>query len=99
VLGVLALARGERLPMDASAADGWLALVYLCVLGSLVAFTAYAWLLRNARPVIATSYAFVNPILAVLIGAALHGEPVGWTTGVANLLIVVAVALAISRPR
>ena len=55
----------------------WLALVYLCVFGSLVAFTAYNWLLRNARPVVATSYAYVNPILAVLIGAALSGEPLG----------------------
>ena len=56
-----------------------------------------AWLLRNARPVVATSYAYVNPVLAVLIGAALYGEPLGWTTVVANVLIVGAVMLALTR--
>jgi drug/metabolite transporter (DMT)-like permease len=97
-LGIVALARGERIPVDASV-EGWLALGYLCVFGSLVAFTAYAWLLRNARPVIATSYAYVNPVIAVLLGAALHGEPVGWTTIVANVLIVGAVMLAVTKSR
>lgn len=97
-LGVLALVRGERIT-DAATTDGWLALLYLWTFGSLIAFSAYAWLLRNARPVIATSYAYVNPILAVLIGAALYGEPVGWTTAVANVLIVGAVALALTKRR
>jgi drug/metabolite transporter (DMT)-like permease len=95
-LAILALVRGERIPLDASASS-WLALGYLCVFGSLVAFTAYAWLLRNARPVIATSYAYVNPILAVLIGAALYNEPLSWTTAVANILIVGAVMLALTK--
>jgi drug/metabolite transporter (DMT)-like permease len=98
VLLVVGLASGERLPMHASA-NSWLALAYLWVFGSLVAFTAYAWLLRNARPVVATSYAYINPILAVLLGAALYGEPLGWTTLVANILIVGAVMLALMRPR
>jgi drug/metabolite transporter (DMT)-like permease len=96
VLATLALVRGERLPIDASATS-WLALGYLWIFGSLVAFTAYAWLLRNARPVVATSYAYVNPILAVLIGAALYGEPLSWTTAVANILIVGAVMLALTK--
>ena len=48
---------------------------------------------------VATSYAYVNPILAVLFGAALSGEPVGVTTVAANALIVVAVFLALRRPR
>ena len=91
-------ALGERLSTEASA-TAWLSLAYLCVFGSLVAFTAYNWLLRNARPAIATSYAYVNPILAVLIGAVLSGEPIGVTTVVANALIVAAVFLALRRPR
>lgn len=95
-LATIALLRGERIPLDASASS-WLALGYLWIFGSLVAFTAYAWLLRNARPVIATSYAYVNPILAVLIGAALYGEPLSWTTALANILIVGAVMLALTR--
>ncbi|HEY5926186.1 MAG TPA: EamA family transporter [Kofleriaceae bacterium] len=97
-LATIALLRGERIPLDASASS-WLALGYLWIFGSLVAFTGYAWLLRNARPVVATSYAYVNPILAVLIGAALYAEPLSWTTAVANILIVGAVMLALTRRR
>jgi drug/metabolite transporter (DMT)-like permease len=93
---VIAMLRGERFTGDATA-HAWMALGYLWVFGSLVAFTAYAWLLRNARPVVATSYAYVNPILAVLIGAALYGEPLGWTTVLANVLIVGAVMLVLTR--
>jgi drug/metabolite transporter (DMT)-like permease len=97
-LGVIALARGERLPLDASA-GAWLAFAYLTVFGSLVTFTAYGWLLRHARPVVATSYAYVNPILAVLLAAAIGGEPLGVRTLVANALIVVAVVLALRPAR
>jgi len=89
---------GEHLPVDAGARS-WLALAYLCIFGSLVAFTAYSWLLRNTRPAIATSYAYVNPILAVLIGAVVSGEALGWTTLVANVMIVAAVMLVLRRPR
>jgi drug/metabolite transporter (DMT)-like permease len=95
-LAVAGTVTGETLPLHASTAS-WLAVAYLLVFGSLIGFTAYAWLLRNVRPVVATSYAYVNPILAVLIGAALYGEPLGWTTAVANILIVGAVMLALSR--
>lgn len=96
ILLAVALLRGERLPVDAPA-SAWLAVGYLIVFGSLIGFTAYSWLLRNARPVVATSYAYVNPVLAVLIGAALYGEPLGWTTAVANVLIVGAVMLALRK--
>ncbi len=64
---------GERLePLTASAA--W-AFVYLVTLGSLLAFSAYQYLLAHTRPALATSYAFVNPAVALLLGAALGGEP------------------------
>ena len=94
VLAIVATLRGEHLPAHVPVTS-WLALGYLVVFGSLVGFTAYSWLLRHARPVVATSYAYVNPILAVFIGAALYGEPLGWTTLVANVLIVGAVMLAV----
>jgi drug/metabolite transporter (DMT)-like permease len=97
-LAAVALLRGEQFPSHAGTAS-WLALGYLLVFGSLVGFTAYNWLLRHTRPVVATSYAYVNPILAVLIGAAVSGEALGVTTLVANVLIVGAVALALGRPR
>jgi drug/metabolite transporter (DMT)-like permease len=88
---------GETFPAHASATS-WLAVGYLAVFGSLIGFTAYSWLLRNARPVVAASYAYVNPILAVLIGAAISGEPLGVTTLFANALIIGATALALTRP-
>jgi drug/metabolite transporter (DMT)-like permease len=98
VLAVLAIATGEPLAVHASA-DAWLALAYMIVAGSLIGFTAYSWLLRNARPTVATSYAYVNPILAVLAGAALSGEALGVSTAIANVLIVGAIALALGKPR
>jgi len=91
---VAGLIDGERLPAHASATS-WLAVGYLAVFGSLIGFTAYNWLIRNTRPVVATSYAYVNPVLAVLLGAAISGEPLGITTLIANALIVGAIALAL----
>jgi len=97
-LAIVGFANGERIPTNAST-SAWLALGYLVVFGSLLAFTAYNWLLRHARPAVATSYAYVNPVLAVLLGAVLTGEPLGMTTLIANGLIVIAVMLALHRPR
>jgi drug/metabolite transporter (DMT)-like permease len=96
VLGVVALASGETLPTHASA-TAWVCVGYLFAFGSLIGFTAYDWLLHHARPVIATSYAYVNPVGAVLLGAALNGEPLAWSTALANLLIVAAVVLALRK--
>ena len=98
VLAVVGALRGERIPTDAST-QSWLCLAYLIVFGSIVAFTAYNWLLRNARPIVATSYAYINPILAVLLGAAVSHEPLGLSTLVANVLIVGAVAFGLSKPK
>jgi drug/metabolite transporter (DMT)-like permease len=95
-LALAAIVHGESLPAHVSA-KSWLALAYLFVFGSLIGFTAYAWLLRNARPAVATSYAYVNPVVAVLLGAALYGEPLGWSTLVANVLVVAAVLIVLSR--
>jgi len=97
-LFAVGMLRGERFPVDASATS-WLAVAYLWLFGSIIGFTAYNWLLRNARPVVATSYAYVNPILAVILGAVISGEALGWTTVVANALIVGAVWLALTRPK
>jgi len=92
------LARGERWPA-AMTFDSWWTLAYLIVFGSLIAFTAYAWLLRNTRPAVATSYAFVNPPLAVLLGAALGAEAIGTATLVATPVVIAAVVLVVGRPR
>lgn len=92
ILSVAALLFGERLPADPTL-PATLAVVYLIVFGSLIAFTAYLYLLANVRPVLATSYAYVNPPVAVLIGAGLAGEAVGLSDLVAMAVILGGVAL------
>src|SRR6185369_10984782 len=72
MLVVLAVLRGARLSVPS--ASSALALGYLVVVGSMVAYSAFGWLLRNARPALATSYAYVNPIVALALGGALAGE-------------------------
>lgn len=95
VLFLVGALRGESIPHQVGTTS-WLALAYLWLAGSLIAFTAYSWLLRNTRPVVATSYAYVNPGLAVLLGALLSGEPLGVTTVIANVLMVIAIWLVLS---
>jgi len=86
---------GEWTAFDPGAVSGrsLAALAYLVVFGSIVAFSAYAYLMRAARPTVAATYAFVNPIVAVLLGWALAGEALGWRVGLAAGLILAAVAL------
>ena len=95
---VVGLARGERWP-SVMTFDSWWTLLYLIVFGSLVAFTAYAWLLRNTRPALATSYAFVNPPLAVFLGAAFGAEAIRTETWLATPVVIAAVVLVVMRPR
>lgn len=73
MLIVLGLALGERLPV-APTVQGTAALVYLALAGSIAGFGAYIWLLHHVRPALASSYAYVNPPIAVLLGAWLGGE-------------------------
>ncbi|MGE5244139.1 MAG: EamA family transporter [Betaproteobacteria bacterium] len=71
------------------------ALVYLVVFGSIVAFSAYAWLLRNAPPWRVGTYAYVNPLIAVTLGAGFAGETITTTIVVAALVIAASVALVL----
>ena len=72
---------------------GWAALAYLVLFGSIVAFSAYLYLLKTVRPAAATSYAYVNPVVAVLLGIAFAGERIGHEEWLAMGLIVGAVVL------
>jgi drug/metabolite transporter (DMT)-like permease len=92
VMGAIALLRGEHVASVITLRAAG-AIAYLVVLGSLVGFTAYAFLLRATRPALATSYAYVNPAVALLIGALFGGEHVDATTlfGAAVILVGVAV--------
>ena len=72
-------------------------MLYLTTFGSLLAFSAYAYLLRVVRPALATSYAYVNPIVAIALGVWLGRETITGAAWVALPLIVTAVALIASR--
>jgi len=86
---------GERWPAHASA-GAWGAWAYLVLLGSIVGFSAYAYLVRHASPALATSYAFVNPVLALALGVVLGGEHATASVAVAGVLVVAGVALVVS---
>ncbi|PZF97312.1 EamA family transporter [Micromonospora deserti] len=103
VLAVLAVGRGELRGFDPGAvtARSWFALAYLMVAGSLVAFTAYVWLLHHAPISLVSTYAYVNPAVAVALGALLAAEPVTAQVLLGGAVIVAGVALVVSteRPR
>ena len=73
--------------------EGWAALAYLIFFGSIIAFNAYMYLLKNVRPAAATSYAYVNPAVAVLLGIVFVGETIGIEEALAMLVIISAVVL------
>ena len=72
------------------------ALAYLIILGSVVTFTAYTWLLSVVPPARVSTYAYVNPVVAVMLGWALAGEPITPRTLLATALIVAAVATIVT---
>lgn len=73
IIVAVGLATGERFETMPTL-TGTLSVAYLIVFGSIVAFTAYVWLLHHVRPALASSYAYINPPIAVLFGALLAGE-------------------------
>jgi drug/metabolite transporter (DMT)-like permease len=96
LLLVVGAAIGEVGAIRTPSFDSLAATAYLVVLGSLVGYTAYAWLIRNAPLPVVSTYAYVNPVVAVLLGGALLAEPIGPRTLLAGAVIVVAVAMIIT---
>lgn len=90
---VAALATGEfaRLDVAAITTRSWLALAYLTVFGALIGFTAYLWLLKNTTLAKASTYAYVNPVIAVVLGWLIAGEPMAARTLVAAAIIIAGV--------
>ncbi len=84
--------------LEAASAKSIFALLYLAVMGSVVAFTAYAWLSVTVHPRKASTYALVNPMIALLIGAAI-GEQIGISELIAFLAIIIGVALILFMDR
>jgi drug/metabolite transporter (DMT)-like permease len=96
-LGLLGPVFGEHWGAVAahSSTASVLAVVYLAAVGSVLAFTAYVWLLQHAPISQVSTYAYVNPVVAVLLAALLLGEGVTATTVIGGAIIVIAVALVV----
>ena len=71
----------------------WLALLYLIVAGSIIAFTAYVWLIHHESPTKVGTYAYVNPVVAVLVGYFFGGESLGMRTVLGTLLVLISVVV------
>jgi drug/metabolite transporter (DMT)-like permease len=95
-LGVAGLLHGERLHPSAVGAVSWGGLAYLVVAGSLAAFSAYSWLLGVAPTSQVATYAYVNPVVAVGLGALVLGEHVGLVALLGGLVTVLGVAVVVS---
>ncbi|MFD8556481.1 EamA family transporter [Streptosporangium canum] len=98
-LALTSTVMGEHLDLGAVSGRSWAALAYLVVMGSLVAFTAYVWLLGTAPISLVSTYAYVNPVVAVALGALVLSEPVTTSMVAAGLVIVLGVALVVSTER
>ncbi|HZW95340.1 MAG TPA: EamA family transporter [Candidatus Eremiobacteraceae bacterium] len=85
--------------VEAVSIKAWLALTYLIVAGSIVGFTAYVWLIHHEAPTKVGTYAYVNPVVAVLVGYFLGGEALGARTVVGTLLVLVSVVVITTTPK
>ena len=94
--GVLGEFRGFR--FAAVSRGAWFALAYLIVAGSMVAFTAYVWLIHHESPTRVGTYAYVNPVVAVLVGYFLGGEAMGPRTIIGTALVLVSVVVITMTP-
>jgi drug/metabolite transporter (DMT)-like permease len=92
---VVAAIRGEPTAFDPGGMSlpSVLAFFYLVIFGSLVGFSSYIWLLRNTTPAQASTYAYVNPAVALFLGWAFAGEPLSARTGLAAFVILSAVVI------
>jgi len=89
--------RGFR--VQAVSLKAWLALAYLIVAGSIIAFTAYVWLIHHESPTKVGTYAYVNPVVAVLLGYFLGGEGLSLRTIVGTMLVLVSVVVITTTPK
>ena len=96
---VAGLLGGESVNFAGYSAGPVLAWAYLVTFGSLVAFTAYVWVLQQAPISLVATYAYVNPVVAVALGWLVVAEPVTLPMAVAGAVVVVAVAVVIRSER
>ncbi len=95
MLLIAALVRGEagRSVLGAVTPASWFGFVYLVLVGSLVGFSTFVWLMKHAAPARVATYAYVNPVVAVILGWLLLGEPITSRTLIGSAIIVTSVAI------
>jgi len=100
MLGLTSAALGEFRNFHPSAVSraAWLSLLYLIVAGSIIGFTAYVWLLHHESPTKVGTYAYVNPVVAVLVGYFLGGEPLGLRTILGTIFVLFSVVVITTTP-
>jgi drug/metabolite transporter (DMT)-like permease len=85
--------------VQAVSRGAWLALAYLIMAGSIIGFTAYVWLIDHQSPTKVGTYAYVNPVIAVLVGYFLGGEAIGPRTVAGTVLVLVSVIIITTTPK
>jgi drug/metabolite transporter (DMT)-like permease len=100
-LAVISCVLGEYRNFHAASVSrgAWIALLYLIVAGSIIAFTAYVWLLHHESPTKVGTYAYVNPVVAVVLGYFLGGEELGLRTILGTLFVLVSVVVITTTRR
>ena len=101
LLAMVSAALGEfhGFRVQAVSLKAWLALAYLIVAGSIIAFTAYVWLIHHESPTKVGTYAYVNPVVAVLLGYFLGGEALSLRTIIGTMLVLVSVVVITTAPK
>lgn len=101
LLALTSVALGELPRFHPTTVSGaaWLSLLYLIVAGSIIAFTAYVWLIHHHSPTKVGTYAYVNPVLAVLLGYFFAGESLGLRTVLGTLFVLISVVVITTTPR
>jgi drug/metabolite transporter (DMT)-like permease len=99
LIGALATRETVGLHLDQVPASAWWALAYLVLVGSVVAFTAFVWLTRNAPLSLVSTYAYVNPVVAVLLGWAFLAEPLTAAIVAGGALAILGVAVVVRSER
>lgn len=94
--GVLGEFRGFH--VEAVSAKAWLCLAYLIIAGSIIGFTAYVWLIHHESPTKVGTYAYVNPVVAVLVGYFFGGEAIGVRTIAGTALVLVGIVVITMTP-
>src|SRR5215470_8026620 len=100
LLTLTSTALGEFRSFHASTVSrgAWLALLYLIVAGSIIAFTAYVWLIHHESPTKVGTYAYVNPVVAVLVGYFFGGESLGMRAVLGTALVLISVVVITTMP-